>query len=406
MHFTDEATRCEASELVDVGMDAPQLSRSQPSTKATAAYHPAARIPTLLSMLFSILLQELEHTAAVAHAQHQAEQAERGRQKAPSPRSGSPSPASRLLRVAVPGPTAMALQAQQQLLPQLSRRVSDLRKHPRQRRASLRSQRPGSLQRKSLGQPCQQELQEVPAQTQGSLQTVSEAADQLLQQQHQARAGEQLSAPATGGDGRSQEVLGEQQGLPAAGLEDRPAWHQASRPSVHLPPSGRSAASIAVADLATHGHSAQLAGAFISEPESKQVQAHLGAAAASNQAGEAGQELAGLQEQGSGSQAGPRLDGTLAVWRQDRGQSMPVKLRRQDSLQQQKVRLQRQERAMQVRNPFPSFSCVRGRVRVAATSSAWQEGTCDLKLRSCVRFSRSGRQNTALCGAAAASCTL
>ena len=313
--------------------------------QAVAAHSPACRIPMLPSMLLCILRQELERTAAAAHAQHQSEQAERSRQRAPSPRSGSPSPASRLLRVAVLGPTAMALQAQQQLLPQLSQRVSDLRKQPRQRRVSLRPQRSGSLQRKGLGQPCQHE---VLAQTQGSLQMAREAADQLLQQQQQARAGELLSASATGGEGRSQEVLGEQQELPAVGLQDRPAWHPARRVSVemHLPPSGRSAA---VADLATHGHSAQLAGAITSEPESKQVQANLGAAAAPNQAGEAGRAPAGVQAQHSDSQADPRLDGALAAWCQDRGQSMPVKLRRQDSLQQQKLRLQRQEQAMQVR---------------------------------------------------------
>ena len=329
--------------------------------QATAARHPALRILILLSMLLRILLQELERTAAVAHAQHQSEQADRRQQRAPSPRSGSPSPASRLLRVAAPGPTAMALQAQQQLLPQLSRRVSDLRKHPKQQQASLRSQRSGSLQRMDLGQPCPQEVQEVPAQMQGSLQMVAEAADQLSQQHHQARAREQLSAPATAGEGRSQEALGAQLGLPAAGLQDPPIWHQASQSSVqmNLPPSGRSAAGIAVADRATHGHSAQLVGAFISEPGSKQVQAHLGAAAASNQAGEAGRELAGLQAQGSDSQADPRLDGTLAAWCQDRGQSMPVKLRRQDSLQQQKLRLQQQERAVQVR-PCSHLSFVCG----------------------------------------------
>ena len=300
----------------------------------------------LLSMLLCILLQELERTAAMAHAQHQSEQAELSRQKVPLPRSGSPSPASRLLRMAVPGPTALAMQAQQQLLPQLSRRVSDLRRHPRQRGALLHSQRSGSLQRKSLGQPCQQEMQEVPAQAQGSLQMVPEAADQLLQQQHHATAREQLSAPATGGEGHSQEGLGEPPGLPAAGPHDRPTWHQASRSRA---PSGRFAAGMAVADLETHGHSTQLAGVFTSKPVSKQVQTHLKAAAASTQAGGAGQAPAGAQVQGSDSAEDTRLDGTLADWSQDRGQSMPVKLRRQDSLQQQKLRLQRQERAMRVR---------------------------------------------------------
>ena len=318
---------------------------------ATAAHHPAARIPMWLSMLVCNLLQELELTAAVAHAQHQSEQAERSRHKAPFPGSGSASPASRLLRMAVPGPTAMALQAQQQLLPQLSRRVSDLRKHPGQRQASLCSQRSGSLQRKSLGQPCQQELQEVPAQTRGSLQVVPGAADQLLRQQQQASAGEQLSAPATGREGLGEEVLGEQRGLPAAGLQDRPVWHQAgrSREQMHLAPAGWSAAGMAVADLAPHGSSAHLAGAFTSKPEFKQVQAHLEAAAASDPAGEAGRAPAGVQAQGSDSQADPRLDGTLAAGCQGRGQSMPVKLRQQDSLQQQKLRLQRQEQAMRVR---------------------------------------------------------
>ena len=304
-----------------------------------------------LSMLVCIPLQELERTAAVAHAQHQSEQAERSRQKAPFPRSGSASPASRLLRMAVPGPTAVALQAQQQLLPQLSRRVSDLRKHPGQRQASLCSQRSGSLQHKSLGQPCQQELQEVPAQTRGSLQVVPGAADQLLRQQQQASAGEQLSAPATGREGLGEEVLGEQRRLPAAGLQDRPVWLQAVRfrEQMHLPPAGRSAAGMAVADLAPHGSSAHLAGALTSEPESKQVQAHLEAAAASDPAGEAGRAPAGVQAQGSDSQANPRLNGALAAGCQGRGQSMPVQLRRQDSLQQQKLRVQRQEQAMRVR---------------------------------------------------------
>ena len=328
------------------GGDVPQLSWSRPRRKQPLLI--TLCIPMWLSTLLCILLQELERTAAVAHAQHQSEQAERSRQKAPFSRPGSPSPASRLLRVAVPSSTAMALQAQQQLLPQLSQRVSDLRKHPRQRRVSLGSQRSGSLQRQSLGQPCQQELQEGPAQTQGSLQMVPEAADQLLQQLQQARAREQLSAPATGGEGCNQEVLGELQGL---GLQNHPVWHQASRSreQILLPPGGRSAAGMAVADLATHGSSTHLAVAITSESESEQVQAHLEAAAASQQAGGAGQAPAGVQAQGSDSQADlSRLDGTLTARCQDRGQSMPVKLHRQDSLQQQKLRLQQQEQAMRV----------------------------------------------------------